>query len=97
MSDTYLGRSLMRPRRRRPGISRGGRLPHRLGKGTQKDNYPLRPEDRDFQETLWSWAAACSAVGLGPRWRKIGTTRIPGPERHGGEDDTRTDKPTTRP
>lgn len=54
--DTYLGRSLMRP-----GIPT---LPERLasagyrtglfGKWHLGDNYPLRPEDRGFQETLWN-------------------------------------------
>lgn len=54
--DTFIGRALMRP-----GIPT---LPEHLaaagyrtglfGKWHLGDNYPLRPEDRGFQETLWS-------------------------------------------
>src|SRR5262245_6205748 len=54
--DTYLGRSLMRP-----GIptladqlSKAGYRTGLFGKWHLGDNYPLRPEDRGFQHTLWS-------------------------------------------
>jgi arylsulfatase A-like enzyme len=54
--DTFLGRSLMRP-----GIptladhlAKAGYRTGLFGKWHLGDNYPLRPEDRGFQHTLWS-------------------------------------------
>jgi arylsulfatase A-like enzyme len=59
--DTFLGRSLMRP-----GIptlpeylAKAGYRTGLFGKWHLGDNYPLRPEDRGFQETLW-----CQGGGL---------------------------------
>jgi arylsulfatase A-like enzyme len=53
--DTYLGRAMMRP-----GIptlpewlAGAGYRTGLFGKWHLGDNYPLRPEDRGFQETLW--------------------------------------------
>ena len=71
--DTFLGRSLMRP-----GIptlpeylEKAGYRTGLFGKWHLGDNYPLRPEDRGFQETLWSQggglAQPSDAPGVDPR------------------------------
>jgi arylsulfatase A-like enzyme len=54
--DTFIGRSLMRPGiRTLPGyLAAAGYRTGLFGKWHLGDNYPLRPEDRGFQETLWS-------------------------------------------
>jgi arylsulfatase A-like enzyme len=54
--DTFLGRSLMRPdvRTLAEYLAAGGYRTGLFGKWHLGDNAPLRPEDRGFQETLWS-------------------------------------------
>lgn len=54
--DTYLGRSLMRPdvKTLAEHLAGAGYRTGLFGKWHLGDNYPLRPEDRGFQETLWS-------------------------------------------
>ncbi|MFO0797205.1 MAG: arylsulfatase [Gemmataceae bacterium] len=54
--DTFIGRSLMRPDVTiLPQLLAGGGYRTGLyGKWHLGDNYPLRPEDRGFQDTLWS-------------------------------------------
>src|SRR5688500_18466217 len=54
--DTFIGRSLMRPdvRTLPEYLSAAGYRTGLFGKWHLGDNYPLRPEDRGFQETLWS-------------------------------------------
>jgi arylsulfatase A-like enzyme len=54
--DTYLGRSLMRPdvKTLPEMLAAAGYRTGLFGKWHLGDNYPLRPEDRGFQETLWS-------------------------------------------
>src|SRR5829696_3035906 len=54
--DTFIGRSLMRPDvATLPRLLAGaGYRTGLFGKWHLGDNYPLRPEDRGFQETLWS-------------------------------------------
>jgi arylsulfatase A-like enzyme len=54
--DTFIGRSLMRPGiPTLPEMMAGaGYRTGLFGKWHLGDNYPLRPEDRGFQETLWS-------------------------------------------
>ena len=54
--DTYLGRSLMRPdvKTLAQHLSATGYRTGLFGKWHLGDNYPLRPEDRGFQQTLWS-------------------------------------------
>ena len=53
--DTYLGRSLMRPdvRTLPEVLAASGYRTGLFGKWHLGDNYPLRPEDRGFQRTLW--------------------------------------------
>src|ERR1700722_4670492 len=53
--DTFIGRSLMRPDiPTLPEIlAHAGYRTGLFGKWHLGDNYPLRPEDRGFQETLW--------------------------------------------
>ncbi len=54
--DTFIGRSLMRPDvpTLQEGLAKAGYRTGLFGKWHLGDNYPLRPEDRGFQETLWS-------------------------------------------
>src|SRR5436305_12223897 len=54
--DTFLGRSLMRPdvKTLPEYLAAAGYRTGLFGKWHLGDNYPLRPEDRGFQETLWS-------------------------------------------
>jgi arylsulfatase A-like enzyme len=54
--DTFLGRSLMRPDvpTLAEHLAKAGYRTGLFGKWHLGDNYPLRPEDRGFQETLWS-------------------------------------------
>lgn len=54
--DTFLGRSLMRPdvKTLAEHLQSAGYRTGLFGKWHLGDNYPLRPEDRGFQETLWS-------------------------------------------
>lgn len=54
--DTYLGRSMMRPdvKTLPEYLAAAGYRTGLFGKWHLGDNYPLRPEDRGFQETLWS-------------------------------------------
>ncbi|HYH65990.1 MAG TPA: arylsulfatase [Urbifossiella sp.] len=54
--DTFIGRSLMRPDVTiLPQVLAGaGYRTGLFGKWHLGDNYPLRPEDRGFEETLWS-------------------------------------------
>jgi arylsulfatase A-like enzyme len=54
--DTFIGRSLMRPDvpTLPEGLAKAGYRTGLFGKWHLGDNYPLRPEDRGFQETLWS-------------------------------------------
>ncbi|QDU22467.1 arylsulfatase [Urbifossiella limnaea] len=54
--DTFIGRSLMRPDVTiLPQLLAGaGYRTGLFGKWHLGDNYPLRPEDRGFQDTLWS-------------------------------------------
>jgi arylsulfatase A-like enzyme len=54
--DTFLGRSLMRPDvpTLPERLARAGYRTGLFGKWHLGDNHPLRPEDRGFQETLWS-------------------------------------------
>ena len=54
--DTFLGRSLMRPdvKTLPEYLAAAGDRTRLFGKWHLGDNYPLRPEDRGFQETLWS-------------------------------------------
>ncbi|MBN9118661.1 MAG: arylsulfatase [Planctomycetes bacterium] len=54
--DTFLGRSLMRPdvKTLAEHLAGSGYRTGLFGKWHLGDNYPLRPEDRGFQETLWS-------------------------------------------
>jgi arylsulfatase A-like enzyme len=54
--DTFIGRSLMRPdvATLAEWLAGGGYRTGLFGKWHLGDNYPLRPEDRGFQETLWS-------------------------------------------
>ncbi len=53
--DTYLGRSLMRPEvpTLAEQLATAGYRTGLFGKWHLGDNYPLRPEDRGFQQTLW--------------------------------------------
>ncbi|MBA2227836.1 arylsulfatase [Thermogemmata fonticola] len=53
--DTYLGRALMRPQVRTLAehLAQAGYRTGLFGKWHLGDNYPLRPEDRGFHETLW--------------------------------------------
>ena len=55
--DTYLGRALMRPQVRTLAehLAQAGYRCGLFGKWHLGDNYPLRPEDRGFHETLWHW------------------------------------------
>ncbi len=59
--DTYLGRSLMRPdvKTLPEYLAAAGYRTGLFGKWHLGDNYPLRPEDRGFQHTLW-----CQGGGL---------------------------------
>ncbi|HEY1190567.1 MAG TPA: arylsulfatase [Gemmata sp.] len=59
--DTFLGRSLMRPdvKTLPEYLAAAGYRTGLFGKWHLGDNYPLRPEDRGFQETLW-----CRGGGL---------------------------------
>jgi arylsulfatase A-like enzyme len=59
--DTFLGRSLMRPdvKTLAEYLAGAGYRTGLFGKWHLGDNYPLRPEDRGFQETLW-----CQGGGL---------------------------------
>jgi arylsulfatase A-like enzyme len=54
--DTFLGRSMMRPdvKTLAEYLAGAGYRTGLFGKWHLGDNYPLRPEDRGFQETLWS-------------------------------------------
>ena len=54
--DTYIGRSMMRPgvKTLAEYLASAGYRTGLFGKWHLGDNYPLRPEDRGFQETLWS-------------------------------------------
>jgi arylsulfatase A-like enzyme len=54
--DTFIGRSLMRPDVRTLAelLKSAGYRTGLFGKWHLGDNYPLRPEDRGFDETLWS-------------------------------------------
>jgi len=54
--DTFIGRSLMRPdvKTLAEYLAGAGYRTGLFGKWHLGDNYPLRPEDRGFQETLWS-------------------------------------------
>ncbi len=54
--DTFIGRSLMRPDvpTLPEALAKAGYRTGLFGKWHLGDNYPLRPEDRGFQETLWS-------------------------------------------
>jgi arylsulfatase A-like enzyme len=54
--DTFIGRSLMRPdvKTLPEYLAAAGYRTGLFGKWHLGDNYPLRPEDRGFQETLWS-------------------------------------------
>ncbi len=56
VTDTYLGRALMRPDVKvlPEMLAAAGYRTGLFGKWHLGDNYPLRPEDRGFQETLWS-------------------------------------------
>lgn len=56
VTDTYLGRALMRPDVKilPELLAAAGYRTGLFGKWHLGDNYPLRPEDRGFQETLWS-------------------------------------------
>jgi arylsulfatase A-like enzyme len=53
--DTFIGRSLMRPdvKTLPEYLAAAGYRTGLFGKWHLGDNYPLRPEDRGFQETLW--------------------------------------------
>ena len=59
--DTFLGRSMMRPdvKTLPEYLAAAGYRTGLFGKWHLGDNYPLRPEDRGFQETLW-----CQGGGL---------------------------------
>jgi len=59
--DTFIGRSLMRPdvKTLSEYLAAAGYRTGLFGKWHLGDNYPLRPEDRGFQETLW-----CQGGGL---------------------------------
>ncbi len=59
--DTFLGRSLMRPDAKTLAeyLAASGYRTGVFGKWPLGDTYPLRPEDRGFQETLW-----CQGGGL---------------------------------
>ncbi|HEV3385656.1 MAG TPA: arylsulfatase [Gemmata sp.] len=71
--DTFVGRSLMRPDiPTLPEIlASAGYRTGLFGKWHLGDNYPLRPEDRGFQETLWSQggglAQPSDAPGVDPK------------------------------
>ena len=54
--DTFIGRSLMRPdvKTLAEHLGAAGYRTGLFGKWHLGDNHPLRPEDRGFQETLWS-------------------------------------------
>lgn len=54
--DTFIGRSLMRPDvpTLPEQLAKAGYRTGLFGKWHLGDNYPLRPEDRGFQTTLWS-------------------------------------------
>ncbi len=54
--DTFIGRSMMRTDATTLAqhLARAGYRTGLFGKWHLGDNYPLRPEDRGFQETLWS-------------------------------------------
>jgi arylsulfatase A-like enzyme len=56
VTDTFIGRALMRPDVKilPELLAAAGYRTGLFGKWHLGDNYPLRPEDRGFQETLWS-------------------------------------------
>lgn len=56
VTDTYLGRALMRPdvKTLPEMLAAAGYRTGLFGKWHLGDNYPLRPEDRGFQQTLWA-------------------------------------------
>lgn len=60
--DTFIGRSLMRPdvRTLAEWLGGAGYRTGLFGKWHLGDNYPLRPEDRGFGETLWSQGGGLS-------------------------------------
>jgi arylsulfatase A-like enzyme len=53
--DTFIGRSMMRPdvKTLAEYLAAAGYRTGLFGKWHLGDNYPMRPEDRGFQETLW--------------------------------------------
>lgn len=53
--DTYIGRSMMRPgiKTLAEYLAAAGYRTGLFGKWHLGDNYPLRPEDRGFRQTLW--------------------------------------------
>lgn len=60
--DTFIGRSLMRPdvKALPELLAAAGYRTGLFGKWHLGDNYPLRPEDRGFQSTLWSQGGGLS-------------------------------------
>jgi arylsulfatase A-like enzyme len=66
--DTYLGRSLMRPdvKTLPEYLAAAGYRTGLFGKWHLGDNYPLRPEDRGFRETLWHQGGGLAQPGDPP-------------------------------
>jgi arylsulfatase A-like enzyme len=66
--DTFIGRSMMRTDATTLAqhLAGAGYRTGLFGKWHLGDNYPLRPEDRGFQETLWSQGGGLAQPGDNP-------------------------------
>ncbi len=66
--DTFIGRSMMRPDVKTIAeyLAAAGYRTGLFGKWHLGDNYPMRPEDRGFQETLWHQGGGLAQPGDAP-------------------------------